>query len=172
MLSEATSFKSPITAQGMVFSSAKCLKLCHSWSLTAIRWLACGELLLGWGEGKGLGLPIAIGPYKGTRAVEKFHIAEPKGSTYVRARKPVNQSITLSRSTEPALRKQFVKRSCDMKTLIAIWGKFPSGNNGFPLLLLPHSGKEELLTLTTLCYLASGGLEDKPNKRRPKVPPA
>ena len=23
-----------------------------------------------------------------------------------------------------------VKRSCDMKTLIAIWGKFPSGNNG------------------------------------------
>ena len=24
-----------------------------------------------------------------------------------------------------------VKRSCDMKTLIAIWGKFPSGNNGY-----------------------------------------
>ena len=22
-----------------------------------------------------------------------------------------------------------VKRSCDMKTLIEIWGKFPSGNN-------------------------------------------
>ena len=24
-----------------------------------------------------------------------------------------------------------VKRSCDMKILIAIWEKFPSGNNGF-----------------------------------------
>ena len=34
----------------------------------------------------GLGLPIPIGPYKGTRAVEKFHIAEPKGSTSLRAR--------------------------------------------------------------------------------------
>jgi len=45
-----------------------------------------GELLLGRGEGKGLGLPIPIGPHKGTRAVERFHIAEPKGSTSVRDR--------------------------------------------------------------------------------------
>ncbi|KAK2451898.1 NADH dehydrogenase subunit [Trifolium repens] len=29
----------------------------------------------------GLGLPIPIGPHKGTGAVERFHIAEPKGST-------------------------------------------------------------------------------------------
>ncbi|GJX04955.1 hypothetical protein Tco_0190871, partial [Tanacetum coccineum] len=28
-----------------------------------------------------------------------------------------------------------VKRSCDMKTLIAIWGKFPSGNNGSACIL-------------------------------------
>ena len=40
-----------------------------------------GELLLGRGEGKGLGLPIPIGPHKRTRAVERLHIAEPKGST-------------------------------------------------------------------------------------------
>ena len=45
-----------------------------------------GELLLGRGEGKGLGLPIPIGPHKGTGAVERFHIAEPKGSTSVRDR--------------------------------------------------------------------------------------
>lgn len=34
-----------------------------------------GELLLGREEGKGLGLPIPIGPHKGTEAVERFHIA-------------------------------------------------------------------------------------------------
>ncbi|CAK8570630.1 unnamed protein product [Lathyrus sativus] len=34
------------------------------------------------GGGLGLGLPIPIGPHKGTGAVERFHIAEPKGSTF------------------------------------------------------------------------------------------
>ncbi|RHN48490.1 hypothetical protein MtrunA17_Chr7g0264331 [Medicago truncatula] len=34
----------------------------------------------------GLGLPIPIGPHKGTGAVDRFHIAEPKGSTSVRDR--------------------------------------------------------------------------------------
>ncbi|CAK8540468.1 unnamed protein product [Lathyrus sativus] len=38
------------------------------------------------GGGLGLGLPIPIGPHKGTGAVERFHIAEPKGSTSVRDR--------------------------------------------------------------------------------------
>lgn len=33
-----------------------------------------------------MGLPIPIGPHKGTGAVERFHIAEPKGSTSVRDR--------------------------------------------------------------------------------------
>ncbi|CAK8575657.1 unnamed protein product [Lathyrus sativus] len=33
------------------------------------------------GGGLGLGLPIPIGPHKGTGVVERFHIAEPKGST-------------------------------------------------------------------------------------------
>ncbi|KAF9614748.1 hypothetical protein IFM89_020581 [Coptis chinensis] len=42
-----------------------------------------GELLLSHGEGKDLGLPIPIGPHKGMGAVERFHIAEPKGSTSV-----------------------------------------------------------------------------------------
>lgn len=28
-----------------------------------------------------MGLPIPIGPHKGTGAVERFHIAEPKGSS-------------------------------------------------------------------------------------------
>ncbi|KAK7231346.1 hypothetical protein RIF29_48111 [Crotalaria pallida] len=37
-------------------------------------------------RGIGLGLPIPIGPHKGTGAVERFHIAEPKGSTSVRDR--------------------------------------------------------------------------------------
>ena len=40
----------------------------------------------GGGERLGLGLPIPIGPHKGTGAVERFHIAEPKGSTPVRDR--------------------------------------------------------------------------------------
>lgn len=40
----------------------------------------------GGGERLGLGLPIPIGPHKGTGAVERFHIAEPKGSTSVRDR--------------------------------------------------------------------------------------
>lgn len=39
----------------------------------------------GGGRGK-LGLPIPIGPNKGRGAVERFHIAEPKGSTSVRDR--------------------------------------------------------------------------------------
>ncbi|KAK7319742.1 hypothetical protein RJT34_04467 [Clitoria ternatea] len=34
----------------------------------------------------GLGLPIPIGPHKGTGALERFHIAEPKGSTSLRDR--------------------------------------------------------------------------------------
>ena len=39
------------------------------------------------GRGKlGLGLPIPIGPNKGRGAVERFHIAEPKGRTSVRDR--------------------------------------------------------------------------------------
>ena len=41
---------------------------------------------LGREEGKGLGLPIPIGPHKGRGAVERFHIAEPKGSTSLRDR--------------------------------------------------------------------------------------
>lgn len=57
-----------------------------------------GELLLGRGEGKGLGLPIPIGPHKGTGAVERFHIAEPKGSTSVRDR-------SMSRRLGPAALK-------------------------------------------------------------------
>lgn len=57
-----------------------------------------GELLLGRGEGKDLGLPIPIGPHKGTRAVERFHIAEPKGSTSVRDR-------SISRRLVPAALK-------------------------------------------------------------------
>lgn len=57
-----------------------------------------GELLLGRGEGKGLGLPIPIGPHKGTGAVERFHIAEPKGSTFVRDR-------SISRRLVPAALK-------------------------------------------------------------------
>lgn len=57
-----------------------------------------GELLLGRGEGKGLGLPIPIGPHKGTGAVERFHIAEPKGSTSVRDR-------SMSRRLVPAASK-------------------------------------------------------------------
>lgn len=32
------------------------------------------------GEGKGLGLPIPIGPHKRTGAVERFHIAETNTS--------------------------------------------------------------------------------------------
>lgn len=57
-----------------------------------------GELLLGREEGKGLGLPIPIGPHKGTGAVERFHIAEPKGSTSVRDR-------SMSRRLVPAASK-------------------------------------------------------------------
>lgn len=46
-----------------------------------------GELPLGQGKGKGLGLPIPIGPHKGShQTLERFHIAEPKGSTSVRDR--------------------------------------------------------------------------------------
>ncbi|KAF4394149.1 hypothetical protein G4B88_000660 [Cannabis sativa] len=41
-----------------------------------------GELLLGWGKGKGLGLPILIGPHKGRRAIERFHITELKGGQH------------------------------------------------------------------------------------------
>lgn len=52
----------------------------------------------GRGEGKGLGLPIPIGPHKGTGAVERFHIAEPKGSTSVRDR-------SMSRRLVPAASK-------------------------------------------------------------------
>lgn len=44
------------------------------------------EGLMEGGGGLGLGLPIPIGPHKGTGAVERFHIAEPKGSTSVRDR--------------------------------------------------------------------------------------
>ncbi|KAF1899695.1 hypothetical protein Lal_00019825 [Lupinus albus] len=40
----------------------------------------------GGGRGIGLGLPIPIEPHKGTGAVERFHIAEPKGSTSIRDR--------------------------------------------------------------------------------------
>ena len=52
----------------------------------------------GRGEGKGLGLPIPIGPHKGTEAVERFHIAGPKGSTSVRDR-------SMSRRLVPAASK-------------------------------------------------------------------
>lgn len=52
----------------------------------------------GRGEGKGLGLPIPIGPHKRTGAVERFHIAEPKGSTSVRDR-------SMSRRLVPAALK-------------------------------------------------------------------
>ena len=50
------------------------------------------------GGGKGLGLPIPIGPHKGTGAVERFHIAEPKGSTSIRDR-------SMSRRLVPAALK-------------------------------------------------------------------
>ncbi|KAA0052380.1 NADH-quinone oxidoreductase protein [Cucumis melo var. makuwa] len=50
--------------------------------VTAVK--AVGKL--GREEGKGLGLPIPIGPHKGRGAVERFHIAEPKGSTSLRDR--------------------------------------------------------------------------------------
>ena len=56
---------------------------------------------LGRGEGKGLGLPIPIGPHKGTGAVERFHIAEPKGNTFVRDR-------SMSRRLVPAALKNSV----------------------------------------------------------------
>lgn len=46
----------------------------------------------------GLGLPIPIGPHFGTGAVERFHIAEPKGSTSVRDR-----SMSRPRSIEKYL---------------------------------------------------------------------
>lgn len=46
----------------------------------------------------GLGLPIPIGPHFGTGAVERFHIAEPKGSTSVRDR-------SMSRRLVPAALK-------------------------------------------------------------------
>ncbi|WVY92813.1 hypothetical protein V8G54_000264 (mitochondrion) [Vigna mungo] len=52
----------------------------------------------GGGERLGLGLPIPIGPPKGTGAVERFHIAEPKGSTSVRDR-------SMSRRLVPAALK-------------------------------------------------------------------
>lgn len=52
----------------------------------------------GGGERLGLGLPIPIGPHKGTGAVERFHIAEPKGSTPVRDR-------SMSRRLVPAALK-------------------------------------------------------------------
>ncbi|KAK7296119.1 hypothetical protein VNO77_46256 [Canavalia gladiata] len=52
----------------------------------------------GGGERLGLGLPIPIGPHKGTGAVERFHIAEPKGSTSVRDR-------SMSRRLVPAALK-------------------------------------------------------------------
>lgn len=45
-----------------------------------------------------MGLPIPIGPHKGTGAVERFHIAEPKGSTSVRDR-------SMSRRLVPAASK-------------------------------------------------------------------
>ena len=48
--------------------------------------------------GRGLGLPIPIGPHKGRGAVERFHIAEPKGSTSVRDR-------SMSRRLGPAALK-------------------------------------------------------------------
>ncbi|KAK7375851.1 hypothetical protein VNO78_35164 [Psophocarpus tetragonolobus] len=54
-------------------------------SSTASR-ITSGTLSGGGGERLGLGLPIPIGPHKGTGAVERFHIAEPKGSTSVRDR--------------------------------------------------------------------------------------
>ena len=57
-----------------------------------------GELLLGRGEGKGLGLHITIEPHKGTGAIDRFHIAEPKGSTSVRDR-------SMSRRLVPAASK-------------------------------------------------------------------
>ena len=38
------------------------------------------------GGGKDLGLPILIGPHKRMGVVERFHIAELKGSTFVRDR--------------------------------------------------------------------------------------
>lgn len=48
-------------------------------SSTASR-ITSGTLSRGEGKGLlGLGLPIPIGPHKGTGAVERFHIAEPKG---------------------------------------------------------------------------------------------
>lgn len=50
------------------------------------------------GRGKGLGLPIPIGPHKRTGAVERFHIAEPKGSTSIRDR-------SMSRRLVPAALK-------------------------------------------------------------------
>lgn len=49
-------------------------------------------------EGKGLGLPIPIEPHKGTGVVERFHITEPKGSTFVRHR-------SMSRRLVPAASK-------------------------------------------------------------------
>lgn len=52
----------------------------------------------GGGEGKGLGLPIPIGPHKRTGAVERFHIAETRGSTSVRDR-------SMSRRLVPAASK-------------------------------------------------------------------
>lgn len=45
-----------------------------------------------------MGLPIPIRPHKGTGAVERFHIAEPKGSTSVRDR-------SMSRRLVPAALK-------------------------------------------------------------------
>lgn len=57
-----------------------------------------GERYIGLMEGKGLGLPIPIRPHKRTGAVERFHIAEPKGSTSVRDR-------SMSRRLVPAASK-------------------------------------------------------------------
>jgi len=48
-----------------------------------------------------LGLPIPIEPHKGTGVVERFHITEPKGSTFVRHR-------SMSRRLVPACVEEYL----------------------------------------------------------------
>ncbi|KAF3648632.1 NADH-ubiquinone oxidoreductase chain 4 [Capsicum annuum] len=57
----------------------------------------------GRGEGKGLGLPILIGPHKRIGAVERFHIAETKDSTSIRDRSMLHRLIPAATKSTDAL---------------------------------------------------------------------
>lgn len=66
------------------------------------------------GEGKGLGLPIPIGPHKKTEAVERFHIAETKGSTSVRDRSMSHRLVPAASKSTYALCSGSLIRKIDL----------------------------------------------------------